>query len=59
MRLINNVSLQFEIIETRTNNMFELATQEEVDKLGTSGAGGYVHTIPKYLLFIFFAKYHE
>ena len=32
--------LQFEVIETRTNNMFELATQEEVDKLGTSGAGG-------------------
>ena len=31
---------QFEIIEQRTNNMFELATQEEVDKLGTSGGGG-------------------
>ena len=40
------ISLQFEIIEQRTNNMFELATQEEVDKLGTSGGGGGLVSIP-------------
>ena len=30
------VAFKFEVLEQRTNNMFELATQEEVDKLGKS-----------------------
>ena len=28
------IEFKFEIIQSRSNNMFELATQEEVDKLG-------------------------
>ena len=43
------IEFKFEIIMTRTNNMFELATQEEVDKLGkskaSSGAGGFTDEI--------------
>ena len=30
------IEFKFEVIESRANNMFELATQEEVDKLGQS-----------------------
>lgn len=30
------VEFKFEVIESRSNNMFELATQEEIDKLGQS-----------------------
>ena len=43
------IEFKFEIIMTRTNNMFELATQEEIDKLGkskaSSGAGGFTDEI--------------
>lgn len=30
------IEFKFDIIQSRSNNMFELATQEEVDKLGKS-----------------------
>jgi len=33
------VEFKWEVIESRLNSMFELATQEEVDKLGKSGGG--------------------
>eukprot|EP00095_Tigriopus_kingsejongensis_P003568 maker-scaffold140_size315649-snap-gene-0.10 protein:Tk03568 transcript:maker-scaffold140_size315649-snap-gene-0.10-mRNA-1 annotation:"soluble guanylate cyclase 88e" len=31
------IEFKFDTIQTRTNNMFELATSEEIDKLGKSG----------------------
>merc|ERR1719334_2622428 len=33
------VDFKYEVIETRMNSMFELATQEEIDKLRTASAG--------------------
>ena len=30
------IEFKFDVIQSRSNNMFELATQEEVDKLGKS-----------------------
>ena len=36
------IEFKFEVIQSRGNNVFELATQEEIDKLttGSTGAGG-------------------
>ena len=33
------VEFKFEIIQSRGNNVFELATQEEIDKLGSTTKG--------------------
>merc|ERR1719305_1306322 len=33
------VEFKWEVVESRLNSMFELATQEEIDKLGKSGGG--------------------
>ena len=37
---LNLVTLSFEVIKSRLNNMFELATTDEVDKLGSTSQGG-------------------
>ena len=34
------VDFKYEVIETRLNSMFELATQDEIDKLRSSTGGG-------------------
>ena len=34
------VDFKYDVIETRMNSMFELATQEEIDKLGQSSSTG-------------------
>ena len=33
------IEFKFEIIQSRGNNVFELATQEEIDKLGSTSKG--------------------
>ena len=32
------IEFKFDIIQSRSNNMFELATNEEIDKLGDTGS---------------------
>ena len=43
------IEFKFDTIQTRTNNMFELATSEEIDKLGksnrSSGSGRFTDEI--------------
>ena len=34
------IEFKFEVIQSRGNNVFELATQEEVDKLGGTSKSG-------------------
>ena len=37
------IEFKFEAIQSRGNNVFELATQEEIDKLGSTNKGSSSH----------------